>query len=446
MAGSKDSTAVGMADVALVSLWRAVGQAGRPLLWGLLAARASRGKEDRARLAERRGRPSAARSAGPLVWIHAASVGETSAVIPLVERLAERGIGVVFTTGTVTSARVAADRLPAGAVHQFVPLDVVPYVRRFLDFWRPDAAIFVESELWPVALGEAARRGIPRIVVNGRLSERSFGRWSRLPATAASLFGLVGLCLAQSDEDARRFARLGVGDVRTAGNLKVDVPPPPADAAALAALAAALGGRRRWIAASTHPGEEEIVADAHTALADGRPDLLTLVVPRHPHRGPAVAAALARRGIAVALRSRGEPITAATGIYVADTIGELGLFYRLAPVALVGGSIRVRGGQNPIEPIRLGAAVLTGPRVENFRALYADLEAAGGATIVRDGAELAAAVAALIDRPEAAGRQAAAGRAVADAHGGALERTLALLDPVVAPLAAAAARPARLPA
>lgn len=435
-----------MAEAGLVSLWRGAGRAGRPLLWALLAARASRGKEDRTRLGERRGRPSAARPAGPLVWVHAASVGETSAVIPLVERLCERGIGAVFTTGTVTSARVAAARLPAGAVHQFVPLDVVPYVRRFLDFWQPDAAIFVESELWPVALGETARRGIPRVVVNGRLSERSFGRWTRLPETAAALFGRLTLCLAQSAEDARRFASLGAGEVRTAGNLKVDVPPPPADAGALAALAATLGERRRWIAASTHPGEEEIVADAHAALAGGRPDLLTILAPRHPHRGPAVAAALARRGIGVALRSRGEPITAATGVYVADTIGELGLFYRLAPVAFVGGSIRVRGGQNPIEPIRLGAAVLSGPRVENFRALYADLEAAGGAVTVRDGAELAAAVAALIDSPGEAERSAAAARAVADAHAGALERTLALIDPIVAPLAAAAARPVRLPA
>jgi 3-deoxy-D-manno-octulosonic-acid transferase len=418
----------------LVPLWRGLGVAGRPLLAVLIAVRKARGKEHPTRSRERFGRPSAARPAGPLVWVHAASVGETAAVLPLVERLAERGIAVVLTTGTVTSAKIAAERLPAGAVHQFAPLDVVPYLRRFLDHWRPDAAFFVESELWPVALGETAARGIPRIIVNGRLSERSLAGWRRVPRTAAAVFGRISLCLAQSDEDAERFARLGIADVRVAGNLKADVAPPPADAAALAALRAAVGDRPRWVAASTHPGEEAVVAAAHAALTAGRPGLLTVIVPRHPSRGSAVAAAVAATGARVALRSRGDAIGPDVGVYVADTIGELGLFYRLAPIAFVGGSIAVRGGQNPIEPVRLGAAVLAGPRVENFRALYADLEAAGGMVGVRDTAGLAAAVGRLLDDPAAAARQAAAAAAVADAHAGALGRTLAVLEPILARL------------
>ena len=419
----------------LVPLWRGLGGIGRPLLWALVAARASRGKEDIHRIGERFGKASAARPPGPLLWVHAASVGETTAVLPLIERLTGRGFSAVLTTGTVTSAKVAAARLPAGAVHQFVPFDVVAYVRRFLDLWRPSAAIFVESELWPVALGEAARRAIPRIIVNGRLSERSYGRWRGLPVTAGAMFGLVDLCLAQSADDAARFSDLGIGDVRVSGNLKVDGPPPPADATALAGLAAALGTRPRWVAASTHPGEEGIVADAHARLAAARPDLLTILVPRHPHRGPKIAAALARRGLQVALRSRGEPIGPATGVYVADTIGELGLFYRLSPVAFVGGSIMVRGGQNPIEPIRLGAAVVAGPRVENFRALYADLEAAGGMATVRDGADLAAVVGRLLGDEAEVRRHIAAGQTVAAAHSGALERSLAMLAPLLDGLA-----------
>jgi len=424
------------AAAGLTALWRVVGHVGRPLLWGLLAARTARGKEDRRRRGERFGRASLARPDGPLVWVHAASVGELAAVIPLVEAVVARRIGVVVTTGTVTSARVADERLPAGAVHQFVPLDVAPYVSRFLDTWRPAAALFVESEVWPMALAETARRGIPRIVVNARLSERSHRRWQRLPVTAAAMFGSVSLVLAQSAADGERFAGLGAATVAVTGNLKVDGPPPPADAAELAGLAAALGPRPRWVAASTHPGEDEIVVAAHRRLAAGRAGLVTLLVPRHPERGARIAETVARAGLPVALRSRGEPIGADTAIYVADTIGELGLFYRLAPVAFVGGSLAAKGGQNPIEPARLGAAVIAGPHVANFAAIYGDLAAAGALATVTDAAGLAAAVGPLVDDAAAAAGRAAAAAAVADRHAGALARTLTRLEPLLARIAA----------
>jgi 3-deoxy-D-manno-octulosonic-acid transferase len=413
-----------------------VGRLGRPLLWGLLAVRTARGKEDRGRRRERFGKPSRPRPAGPLVWVHAASVGELTAVIPLVEAIVARGIAAVVTTGTVTSARVAAERLPNGAVHQFVPLDVAPYVSRFLDAWRPAAALFVESEVWPVALAEAAKRGIPRIVVNARLSARSFRRWRKLPATAAAMFGAVDLVLAQSAEDGERFARLGAAKVEVTGNLKVDGPPPPADAAELARLTTLLAGRPRWVAASTHPGEDEVVIAAHRILARDRPGLVTLLVPRHPERGGRIAETIARGGLPVALRSRGEPIGADTAVYVADTIGELGLFYRLAPVAFVGGSLAAKGGQNPIEPARLGAAVVAGPHVANFASLYGDLAAAEALVTVTDAGELAAAVGALLDDPAAAAARAEAANAVADRHAGALVRTLDRLEPLIAAVAA----------
>ncbi|MFM9860473.1 3-deoxy-D-manno-octulosonic acid transferase [Pseudoxanthobacter sp. M-2] len=420
----------------LTSVWRVVGRLARPLLWGLLAVRTARGKEDRGRRGERFGRPSRPRPEGPLIWVHAASVGEFSAVLPLVEAMVERGIAAVVTTGTVTSARIAADRLPAGALHQFVPLDVAPYISRFLDAWRPSAALFVESEVWPVALAETARRGIPRIVVNARLSARSYRRWRKLPATAQAMFGSVDLVLAQSEADGERFAGLGAATVEVTGNLKVDGPPPPADADELAALAAMVGARPRWVAASTHRGEDEVVVAAHRLIAASRPDVLTVLVPRHPERGGRIAEIVTASGLGVALRSRGEPIRPDTAVYVADTIGELGLFYRLAPVAFVGGSLVERGGQNPIEPARLGAAVLAGPNVANFAALYGDLAGAGALATVTDADSLAAAVGALLDDPAAADAAARNAAAVADRHAGALARTLTRLSPLFDAVAA----------
>ncbi len=424
------------ASVGLTSVWRVVGRLARPLLWGLLAVRTARGKEDRGRRGERYGRPSRPRPEGPLIWVHAASVGEFSAVLPLVEAMVGRGIAALVTTGTVTSARIAAERLPAGAVHQFVPLDVAPYLTHFLDAWRPAAALFVESEVWPVALAETARRGIPRIVVNARLSARSYRRWRKLPATAQAMFGAVDLVLAQSEGDGERFAGLGAALVEVTGNLKVDGPPPPADADELAALSAMVGARPRWVAASTHRGEDEIVAAAHRLIAASRPDVLTILVPRHPERGARIVEMVTAAGLGVALRSRGEPIRPDTAVYVADTIGELGLFYRLAPVAFVGGSLVERGGQNPIEPARLGAAVLAGPNVANFAGLYGDLAGAGALATVTDADSLAAAVGALLDDPAAAAAAARAAAAVADRHAGALARTLTRLSPLFDAVAA----------
>jgi 3-deoxy-D-manno-octulosonic-acid transferase len=414
----------------LTTLWRAIGWIARPLLWGLLGVRTARGKEDRVRRGERYGQPSQPRPDGPLVWVHAASVGELSAVLPLVEAMVERGLAALVTTGTVTSARIAAERLPAGALHQFVPLDVAPYVSRFLDAWRPAAAVFVESEVWPVALAETAHRGIPRIVVNARMSARSFRRWRKLPATARAMFGSVDLVLAQSEADGDRFSGLGAAKVEVTGNLKFDGPPPPADADALATLEAMVGARPRWVAASTHRGEDEVVAAAHRLIAATRPDVLTILVPRHPERGGRIAEMVSAAGLGVAMRSRSEAIRPATAVYVADTIGELGLFYRLAPVAFVGGSLVARGGQNPIEPARLGAAVLAGPNVANFAAIYGDLASAGALATITDADSLAAAVGALLDDPATAQAAATTASAVADRHAGALQRTITRLTPL----------------
>lgn len=379
------------------TLWHWGAMAAAPLLPLHLRRRAARGKEIPERLAERRG-GGAARPPGRLLWLHAASVGETLSILPVLEALAERApdLALLLTTGTVTSASLLGQRLdPALAgrvIHRFVPLDVPGWVARFLDDWRPDAAAFVESELWPNLVAAAQGRGIPLALVNARLSARSARRWRWLPGLAREMAGGFALVLAQSEADAARLRDIGAAGALCLGNLKDAAPPLPADPAALRELRQAVGGRPVFLAASTHPGEEAVAIAAHAALAARHPDLLTVIVPRHPERGPAVAAEAA--GHAVARRAAGEMPGPDTAIYVADTLGELGLFYRLARVCLVGGSLVPHGGQNPLEPARLGCPILLGPHTWNFAEPVARLLAAGGARRV-EGPDPAAALAAL---------------------------------------------------
>jgi 3-deoxy-D-manno-octulosonic-acid transferase len=414
---------------AALRAYRLLSAAAAPLAPLFLAQRLRRGKEHRARVGERRGEARFARPGGPLVWVHGASVGELVAVLPLIERIAERGIGVLVTSGTVTSGGLAEQRLPRGVIHQFVPLDVPRFVRRFLGHWRPDLALFVESDLWPNMIVEASARGVPMIVVNGRLSENSFRRWRRLPAMIVNLLGRFDLCLARAPADASRFGELGAPRVVTTGNLKFDVPGLPADRTKLAELQDVIGNRPVIAAASTHAGEESAVIDAHARLRGNFPGLLTLIAPRHPERGPGVRELAGAAGLKAALRSRGERPDAATEIYVADTMGELGLIYRLAPVVFIGGSLVRHGGQNPIEAAKLGAAILHGPHVWNFAEIYEALDAAHGAEPVADADRLAGALAAWLNDPAARARAADAARATVDALGGALERTLQSLEP-----------------
>jgi len=400
-----------------------------PVAPALIARRLKHGKEDAERIRERYGETAAERPSGPLVWVHVASVGELLAVIPLIERLREKGFGVLCTSGTVTSANLAAQRLPRGVVHQFVTLDVPRFVRRFLDHWRPDLALFVESDLWPNLIMACTRRSVPLILVNGRLSERSFNRWRRLPRTIAALLRCFDLCLAQSAVYAARYRDLGAPRVVTTGNLKLDVPEPPAEPDSLHAYETAVGGRIVIAGASTHPGEETVLIEAHRRLRGSFPRLLTVIAPRHPERGPGILEIANAAGLRARLRSRGELPRFDTDIYVADTLGELGLIYRLAPIVFVGGSLASHGGQNPIEPIKLGAAILHGPNVWNFAEVYAALDKSHGAEQVTDVGKLAVRVGAwLKDAGERAAVVAAARETVATLGGG-LDRTLAALEP-----------------
>jgi len=414
------------AELRVYRLLSAVSAALAPLL---LARRVRRGKEDRERLPERKGFARLARPQGPLIWLNAASVGELASALPLIERLRARGVEMLVTTGTVTSGELAEQRLPRGVIHQFVPLDVPRFVRRFLDHWRPDLALFVEQDLWPNMIVEASARGVPLILINGRLSESSFRRWTRLRAMIVDLLERFDLCLASTVADAERFTALGAPRLQTVGNLKLDGPAPPADDRKLLELKDAIAMRPLIAAASTHPGEESAVIEAHRRLRGNFPGLLTLIVPRHPERGPGVVELAAAAGLKAALRSRGERPDAATEIYVADTVGELGVVYRLTPVVFIGGSLVNHGGQNPIEAAKLGAAILHGPHVFNFAEIYEALDAAHGAELVADADRLTAAFAAWLT--DAAGRQRAAdaARNTVETLGGALERTLQALEP-----------------
>ncbi len=424
-----------MADLAATTIaagYRFAGVLLRPVVPFLLSGRVSRGKEDAQRLGERYGHASLPRPPGRVVWVHAASVGETNAVLPLIERLTRIGLAVVFTTTTVTSAAIAAKRLPGGALHQFAPLDLAPFVASFLAHWRPNLALFVESEMWPTMVRKLAEAEIPLVVVNARLSERSFRGWKRFAGFAGTVFPRITLCLARSEDDANRFAGLGAGNVRAVGNLKFDVPPLSADGGALARLKTAIDGRPAWVAASTHEGEEEIVGEAHKLIRQRHGRVLTIIVPRHPERGDAVRAMLAGKDLTVAQRSRGNPLLHEIDVYLADTLGELGLFYRLAPIAFLGGSLIPHGGQNPIEPARLDTAVLHGPHVHNFADIYAALDAAVPAGPITDAASLADAVAGLMDDPAAASARAATGKAGLARFTGALEATMIAIKPFLA--------------
>jgi len=432
--------------VSLVGLYRLATGLATPLVRRYLRRRVQLGKEDPARLGERFGVAALPRPTGRLVWMHGASVGESLSLLPLIDRLIERdaGLGVLVTTGTLTSARLIATRLAdrPRVWHQFLPVDAPSAVRRFLDHWRPDLALWVESELWPNLIIETRRRGTPMALINARLSSRSYENWRRWPGLIRPVLGSFDVVLAQDAVQAGRLRDLGAGGADTVGDLKAAAAPLPVDAAALAEARVALGDRPAWLAASTHSGEEAIVIEAHRLLAASHPGLLTVLAPRHPKRAASVAAELAAAGLTVARRSTGEPIERHTDILLVDTLGELGLYYRLAPIVLVGGSLHppgTVGGHNPLEAAVLGCAILHGPDMLSCAATTAALDAAGAAVEVDDARSLAAAVEALLDDPDLATRRGEVAVAVAAAERGVIDRVLARLDPLLPPGIAGAA-------
>ena len=408
--------------------YRAAAGLAAPLAGQLLKARARQGKEDPARLAERLGHASVPRPAGPLVWMHAVSVGESVSLLPLIAALASErpDLAMLVTSGTRASAEVLARRLPAGVIHQYGPVDTPGAVARFLAHWRPAAGIIVESELWPNLILGARAAGVRLALVSARMTERSARAWSAQPSAVRAMLQSFDLVLPQDDGTRGRLEVLGA---RIGGqlNLKRVGEPLPFEADELARLKAMIGARPVIVAASTHAPEEALVARATSALRD---DLLTIIAPRHPERADAIAAQLAAWPLA--RRSAGEPITPATRIYLADTLGELGLLLRLADIAFVGNGFPPGGeGHNPLEPARLGVGVISGPEVANFADIYAEMTAAGAAIIAPDEAALAATLAALFADPARLAAMGAAALAFSTAQGDQLGAALALIRPLL---------------
>jgi 3-deoxy-D-manno-octulosonic-acid transferase len=423
---------------AAFAAYRLLARAATPVVLGHLDRRLRNGKEHAERWTERVGRPGVVRPPGPLIWLHGASVGEAVSGLPLIERLAGSGATILVTTGTVTSASVMHQRLPEGVLHQFVPVDLPGPVGRFLDHWRPDLALWLESELWPTMLTSLRRRQIPAVLINGRLSPRTVSAWSWAPWAARFMLASFDVVFAQSAADAARFASLGLDGVRHVGNLKFAGAPLECDATALAEISQTIDGRPRWVAASTHAGEEIAIAGVHRRLVDRHPGLVTIIVPRHPERGAAIAAALGELGHEVPLQSRAAKLPSEAGLYVADRLGELGLWFRAADIVFIGNSLAAAGapggGHNPLEPARLGAALLFGPAMENFTDIAADLLAVGAARNVLDEADLATALDGLLADPRRRAEMGEQARRYAEGGQKVVEDLLLALAPYLARL------------
>lgn len=417
-------------------IWASAATLAAPGLRVLLWVRLARGKEMPGRLNERRAIEATPRPEGRVLWLHAASVGETASILPVLGRLLQDAddVTTLFTTGTLTAAALLAQRLAAErelrVLHRFVPWDVPAWAARFLDHWQPDAVAFVESELWPNLLSACNARGIPVMLCNGRMSARSFARWQRTPQFAREILSMFRRIQPRSEEDAERLRRLDATNLDPPADLKFAAAPLPVDDAELARLAETLKGRPLWLAASTHPGEEAVAFAVHRALAEHYPGLLTIVAPRHPERGATIAAEAAP--LTARRRSQGEA-PPREGIWIADTLGELGLLYRLARIVFVGRSlIPPGGGQNPLEPARLGCAIAAGPHTANFAEHVALLQGADALAVVTDATALATFVAAKLADPEAARAMACRAEAAVRHHSDVVARTAdalrALLD------------------
>ncbi len=345
---------------------------------------------------ERLGHASQPRPGGRLIWFHAASVGESLSVLSLIRKLGDRlpDASFLITSGTPTSAALIEKRLPPRTRHQYPPLDTAGPVRRFLNHWKPDAGIFVESEIWPQLIVECDARDTPLALLNARLSDKSVAGWKKRPATARFILASFRLFLTQNDKTAANLIAMGAPPdrVHPGTNLKAMSDPLPVDQATLTQMRHQIGARPLWIASSTHAGEEETVLAAHKTLLKNRPDLLLLLIPRHPERRAEVAELAAKAGLTQALRSQDQPITNQTQVYIADTLGETGTWYALCPFVFLGGSLKEIGGHNPFEPAQAGAAVLTGSGYFNFAETFAPLIATGGAVEVHSADDLFQAV------------------------------------------------------
>ena len=374
----------------------------RPWLWVFYTLRILRHKEDPHRYKERRGRTHLKRPGGKKVlWFHAASIGEAFSLLSLLNFLLKNNPNffIVLTTTTFSSGKIMEKRLPKGACHQYVPFDTPAYVRRFLRHWKPALAVWVESELWPNMIDETWKTGCPMALINARLSPASYHNWRKVPEGAAWLLQKFDTVLAQDAQSLQRLSCLGAKNITVTGSLKLDADTLPFNPTTYQILMESCARHCCWLAASTHSGEEKLVGQVHKNIKKTIPNLLTILVPRHGHRAADIAAHLRKEGLQVAQRSLKHAITKDTDIYLADTFGEMGLFYRLARAAFIGGTITNRGGQNPLEAVRLQVPVLHGPYTSNFKEIFSLLQEKGATRYVSTVEEFTEGLQGLLESP-----------------------------------------------
>ena len=413
------------------AIYRALTFLAGPLARPLLSIRAARGREsaDPARRAERMGIASQPRPEGPVLWFDAVSVGESNSAIPMIEFVLEEfpRSSVLVTTTNMTAARNMEVKLaslrPPRALHQFLPLDRVAYANRFLDHWKPSAGFFIDSNFWPNLLLSAHERHIPLILLNGRVSNRSYERWMRHRAAAARLMGVFAYALAKSDGDAKKLSDMGMASVDCVGNLKYGVPPLRCDAARVAEIGAAAAGRASWMASVTYRGEEEHILKAHRVIRDKFPDALLVIAPRHPERGAEVLELAKSFGFAASLESSGDRIARRHGVYISDVLGGLGPYYKYFDIVFIGCSLFDNmDGQNPMEAARLDTAILSGPYVDSFLETYDILKRDGAVTMLRNADALSEEVASLLSQPARRAEMKARAKSTAEREAAVLDR------------------------
>ncbi|MBC93160.1 MAG: 3-deoxy-D-manno-octulosonic acid transferase [Rhodospirillaceae bacterium] len=417
----------------IIFLYQLITSAGLPIIELLLRWRIIMGKEEAVRIEERRGVASLYRPRGPLIWIHAASLGEAQSVLIFIERLIHErpSLNILVTTGTVTSASLMKERLPKQAFHQFVPVDRLTWVRRFLNYWKPDLAIWVESELWPNLLLETSSRKIKMVLLNGRISASSYNMWNKFSKLAHRLLSTFTIVLTQDDVSAERFRTLGAKNIIISGNLKTSASPLPANASSLLEIQDLTGDRPLWLAASTHASEEIIIGQAHNIIRRKIPNLLTIIAPRHPQRSKQITKSLKEEGLVIARRDLAEKITDNTDIYLVDRTGELGLFYRITKIAFIGGSLIKHGGQNLHEAALLRCVVIHGPHMNNFQQIADSLSSAGASLVVNSTEKLAASVEALLTNPKNTDKMAEIAAETVKLDDSVLEQVMFSLSPLL---------------
>lgn len=376
-----------------------------PLIRKTLLGRARLGKEDISRLAERQGFASLPRPEGPLIWVHAASVGESQSLLKLLHLMADQmpSAHILVTSITVTAADFLTSRLPKQAFHQYLPVDHPVWVRRFIDHWHPDLVLWAESELWPNTLAALKKRHTPVALLNARLSEKSFKRWSKIKKTAEAMLSSFAIIMCQTEKDKDYFSSLGGRSLVVTDNIKYSAAPLPYDANELTRLQSAIASRPLWLFASTHDGEEEIALQVHQNLLAKFPDLLTIIAPRHPARRQEILEKIGNQGVQITSRTASHILPSReTGIYLADTLGEMGLLLRVSPITCVGRSLSRDGGggHNPLEPALLKSAVIHGPHVQNLQDIYSAMTQSEACQLAHTSDELAQRVQNLLSHPD----------------------------------------------